>query len=107
MGNGIEPYDSSNDRPQVRRIGKMVFLRGIVRNNTTWQTHDSFITIPAGFRPANKSVFVMQGSGSCRYTINVLSNGRVVADRYSNTTTMNQTVPTGSWLNMCCSWIIN
>lgn len=107
MGNGIQPYSVPSETPSVRRIGNIVFLKGVVKNTTTWQTHDSFLTIPAGYRPSYKCVFVMQGSSSYRYNITIKEDGKVIADRYTNNTTMNQTVPIGSWLNIYCSWMIN
>ena len=108
MGNGIKAYNNDIiNVPKVRKIGNVVYLKGVVENTTTWQVHETFLKIPEGYRPSYKCVFVMQGSGSCRYNITALSNGKIIADRYTNNTTMNQTVPTGSWLNMYCSWIIN
>ena len=59
----------------MRRIGAIVHLRGIVKNNTSWQEHNSVITIPAGFRPAYEENFIMQGSGSNRYLLTVPSSG--------------------------------
>lgn len=89
---------------QVRRIGAIVHLRGIVKNNTSWQEHNSVITIPAGFRPAYEENFIMQGSGSNRYLLTVPSSGACSVTRYSNNTTTSNTVPTASWLCLFATW---
>lgn len=106
LGYGISRYSTSQAPVQVRRIGQTVYLRGAVTNTTSWATHDSIITIPEGFRPDFLNVFVCQGSSSNRFLLEVNSNGVCAATRYSNNTTMNNTVSTGSWLNFFCSWLI-
>lgn len=106
MGNGIGAYSGTYNRPQVRKMGKLVHSRGIVTNSTTWQTHNNFITIPAGFRPSLNEYFVMQGSGSNRFLVTIASAGTCTAQKYSNNATANNTVPTGSWLNFSCSWLV-
>ena len=85
---------------------KTVHLRGAVTNSTTWQTHDNIITIPAGFRPSVTEAFLMQGSGSNRYLLMIQSGGNCNAQRYTNNTTMSNTVPTGSWLCMYATWMV-
>lgn len=107
MGNGISPHSGTYNRPQVRRIEKIVHLRGCVTNSTTWTEHSNIITIPDGYRPSVSENFVQQGSGSNKYLLNVTSGGACNAQRYSNNTTMSNTVPTGSWLNMYATWFID
>lgn len=99
LGYGIVQYGEA-PAAQVRRIGKIVHLRGCVKNNTAWTEHNSIITIPAGYRPTYQETFVMQGSGSNRFTLIVNQNGVCYAQRYSNNTTMSNTVPIGAWLNL-------
>lgn len=106
MGNGISPHTGAYNRPQVRKIEKIVHLRGAVTNSTAWQIHNNIITIPAGFRPSGNENILQQGSGSNRYLLVVQTNGVCNAQRYTNNTTMNNTVPTGSWLCMHGSWFV-
>lgn len=105
-GNGISTYPGGV-AVQVKRFGKVVQLRGHATNSTTWTDHQSFLTIPSGFRPPSTVVTVQQGSGSNRYTLVIYSDGKVNADRYSNNTTMSNTVPLNSWLCVNAIWIIN
>lgn len=106
LGNGISQYGSGHPAAQVRKIGNIVFLRGIVTNSTTWTTHDSIITIPSGFRPAYSVDIVQQGSGSNRFNLIVSVSGPCKAERYSNNTTISNTVPLNSWLNLYGSWLV-
>lgn len=106
LGYGIAQYGAA-PAAQVRRIGKIVHLRGCVKNTTTWTEHNSIITIPDGYRPSYQETFVMQGSGSNRFTLIVNQNGVCYAQRYSNNTTMSNTVGVGSWLNLYATWFMN
>lgn len=104
-GNGISNYeDNTWNQVQVRKVNGIVFLRGVMQNSTTWQTHDSIFTFPKEYAPEKESRFVMQGSGSNRWLLVVRTSGICKAERYSNNTTMNNTVPLKSWLNVYASW---
>ena len=103
-GNGISTH-STNAMGAVRRCGKVVELNATVTNSTTWTTHSSIITIPTGFRPSRPVLLVCQGSGSNRFLLIVNASGTCQAERYSNTATMSNTVPTGSWLCLHGTWI--
>lgn len=105
-GHGISTY-SGYSAVQVRRFGKVVQMRGFLTNSTSWTSHDSFLTIPSGYRPPNQITCLQQGSGSNRFTINIYASGTVKAERYSNNTTMSNSVPTGSWLCIQATWIID
>lgn len=107
MGYGISAFSSDSDAPRVRKIGNIVCLNGCVKNSTTWTSHDTIITIPAGYRPTVSSVvYVEQGSGSNRYCIRIQSSGAVLAERYSNNTNTSNTVPIGAWLNLFACWMV-
>lgn len=104
-GNGMSSYaDNTWNQVQVRKVNGIVFLRGIMQNNTTWQTHDSIFTFPKEYAPEKESRFVMQGSGSNRWLLVVRTNGVCRAERYSNNATMSNTVPLKQWLNVYASW---
>lgn len=104
-GNGISNYENNTwNQVQVRKVNGIVFLRGVMQNSTTWQTHDSIFTFPKEYAPEKESRFVMQGSGSNRWLLVVRTSGICKAERYSNNTTTNNTVPLKSWLNVYASW---
>lgn len=104
-GNGISNFaGNSANQVRVRKVNGVVFISGCVTNSTTWQNHDSFLTFPKEYAPERECRFVMQGSGSNRYLLYIGTNGVCRAERYSNNTTMNNTVPLKSWLNVFASW---
>ncbi|WP_416326144.1 pyocin knob domain-containing protein [[Eubacterium] hominis] len=103
-GNGIVTY--GNDPVQVRKVGNWVEMSGVVKNNTTWTEHNSFLSVPVGFRPSKNIYTVCQGSISNRYLLTVYPSGEVHAERYSNNTSMNNSVPIGSWLTVHAVWLI-
>lgn len=105
MGNGIEPYHTYS-APQVRRIGNIVYLRGVVKNSTAWTSHASIITIPAGYSPEFGINVVCHGSQTNKFLLRVFSAGLCSAERYFNGATENQ-VPVGVWLNLFATWIID
>jgi len=105
-GSGISTYNGYAD-VRVKRFGKVVQMRGHVTNSTSWTTLKTIFTVPEGFRPSSQVSIVQQGSGSNRWVLLVRLDGTCTADRYSNNTTMSNTVPTGSWLCVQATWIID
>lgn len=100
---------SSTSNPRVRRIGRIVSLQGILKNNSqiTASNNETYMfTIPTGFRPSRTLNLVQQGSGTMRWLMCVNTDGRVSIARYSNTTA-NQNVPAGSWLNCFATWMLD
>ena len=104
-------YSTDQAPLQVRKIGKIVHLRGTVKNiNAFTPTNDSshaIGTIPSGYRPAYDESFITQGSGSNRWMMTIKANGYIYISRYTNNTTINQQVPAGSWLNCFATWLID
>lgn len=105
-GNGISTY-SGYPQGAVRRCGKFVELNAVVTNSTEWTEHNSILTIPTGFRPSHYKHFVCQGSGSNRFLLTVQGDGKCLASRYSNNTTMSNKVTKGAWLCLHGTWITN
>ena len=102
-------YSADYPTLQVRKVGKVVYMRGILRNNTTLKGGDMNIdvaTIPEGYIPSYRMSAVMQGSGSNRFAYMVYATGELRMDRYSNNTTVNSVSP-NSWLHFCGSWLLD
>lgn len=104
MGNGIV---TDTQAPQVRRVGKLVYLRGVVRNNTSWSTHDSFLTIPNNFRPAYTHRCIQTSYGSFRYRLEVLADGQCKALAITNNTEGNVTIEKGKWFQVDTCWYVD
>lgn len=104
MGNGIV---TDTQAPQVRRVGKLVYLRGVVRNNTSWSTHDSFLTIPNNFRPAYTHRCIQTSYGSFRYRLEVLADGQCKALAITNNIEGNATIEKGKWFQVDTCWYVD
>ena len=109
FGGGISVYPSS--MLYVRRVGKMVYLKGAVINSssitTTETSKKTLFTIASQFRPSYPHQSIQQGSGSNRWIMDVNKDGTVTLDRYSNNTATRNTVPTGAWLVCTTSWMVD
>lgn len=104
-------YNNDIPQPQVRKIGKQVYLRGEATPVTavTPETDSDTViaTIPSGYRPAQRKQFIMQGSGSYRWMMSIHTDGRIAISRYSNTTTANMNIAAGAWLCCHAQWLID
>lgn len=110
-------YDTTNPPIQIRKIGKVVHMRGIVKAvNAVTPTSDAstwVCWIPIAYAPPSKEVFICQGSGSCRFqlTVNHTSSSAGWADvfvsRYTNSTTTQGTIAAGNQLWCNATWFID
>lgn len=98
----------STDKLQVRKIGKIVHMRGIIKNTAQIAASDTAVAayLPSGFAPSAQVPAVMQGSGSNRFRLSVYSNGQICVGRYSNNTSINS-IPANSWINISLTWFID
>lgn len=104
-------YSNNVPQPQVRKIGKQVYLRGEAKPSTSVTPEndtDTYIaTIPSGYRPSQRQQFVMQGSSSYRWLMSVHPDGKISISRYSNSTTANMPISAGAWLCCHAQWLID
>lgn len=104
-------YNNDIPQPQVRKIGKQVYLRGEAKPVTAVTPEsdsDTVIaTIPSGYRPSERQQFVMQGSGSYRWMMSIHTDGRIAISRYSNSTTANMNIAAGAWLCCHAQWLVD
>lgn len=104
-------YNNDIPQPQVRKIGKQVYLRGeakpVVAVTPESDSDTVIATIPSGYRPAQRKQFIMQGSGSYRWLMSIHTDGRIAVSRYSNTTTANMNIAAGAWLCCHAQWLID
>ena len=104
-------YNNDIPQPQVRKIGKQVYLRGEAKPVTSvTPENDSgtyIATIPEGYRPSERQQFIMQGSGSYRWMMSIHTDGKIAISRYSNSTTVNMQIAAGAWLCCHAQWLID
>ena len=97
--------DLPNNGAQVRRIGNIVYLRGVAAPTQTLPTSSAqtMSTLPEGFRPDKNVYAIMQGSGSRRWQLIVAPTGGVGCGRYG--TDSFEDIDTGVWLPFNVSYV--
>ena len=96
------PYNGA----QVRRIGNIVYLRGVAAPTDVIQGSTSIVTmgnLPSGFRPDANIQFICQGSAANRYMLAVYANGNFGPARYGTSEVSD--IPTSAWLPFNISYV--
>ena len=106
---------SATQTPAIRRIGKVVEVRGAARcttaNHIIGTTRRAFAKVPAGygFEPGDAGGYamelptIMQASGTAHWHLAVFSDGTLNACRYGPGTTHNNNL----WLPFQMSWLVD
>jgi hypothetical protein len=106
---GFSHYSDSNDyRVRYRRIGKIVELRGSVRNTNKLTANTDYVmaTITdTTCRPDGWVTYVQQGSGMNKLLITIRSDGQIVVNRYG--TTAYSDIPSGTWINVHTTFLVD
>ena len=108
MNSGYDYY-STTSKLYVRRIGKMVEIKGIWKP-TSQQTATldpvTFATIPSQYRPSTEiRAAICQGHGIKKWMLRVNSSGNLQWSRYGNTTSIN--LPSGAWMVTHITYMVN
>lgn len=110
LSSGFTHYDS-NAHCRYRRVGKVVELRGAIKNSsailgTTVDSSSTIATISdTTCRPSSALQFVQQGSGMNRFLLQVSNNGGLTIGRYGTTSPIQ--MGAGSWINLYATWIVD
>ena len=110
---GWEDYQTGST-PVVRRQGRVVYMRGIVKPTATTTLGTTSVkigTIPTGYRPSELVYQLCQGSGTSIYFLQINSSGEVFIGRLRDVANSNGTYTDGttsaySWFPFSVSWII-
>lgn len=90
------PYTAGNVL-RVRREGKMVSLSGTWAVKTAGYIEPSnsriFAQVPAGFRPKDRVIVPMVGSGTTTYAMTIGTDGKISASRCTGTQIANYWMP--------------
>ncbi|MEM1331484.1 MAG: hypothetical protein AAGG07_13085 [Planctomycetota bacterium] len=77
LNSGLAPYGVGYLAPTATRQGNTVVLNGMIRDTTvTYSPGDALCTLPAGFRPPARLIF-LQASSAGVYRVDVLPTGVV------------------------------
>lgn len=93
---------------QVRRIGKMVELRGYWKptsQKTSSSTPVQFATLPdSSFHPSQYQIGVMQGTGISKWALRVATDGKLYWERYGTVNYID--MPNGAWCCTHLTWMV-
>ena len=96
----FDPYSGgSNQLPRYRRVGQALFYHHLLKpkaasvSGITTTAGVAVCTLPTGYRPAQDTVLVTQGSGYDRATLTIQASGLVVISRYSGSPTVSTWLP--------------
>lgn len=112
---GFVTYSSTgSDALRCRRVGKVVEVVGILAPTSVITGSSNTVTmftLPEGFRPNGRRVYVQQGSAYYTWTLNIESSGECTFSRYSDGTGYLNTVAkagtsSGSWLPIALTYIV-
>lgn len=105
---GFSAYSAGYAPLRVRRIGKVVYLEGAIKNASeiTYTKPFTIATLPEGFCPEYAHVCVMQGSGAHRFALHIEATGNIQIDRYTDTETIREPITAGAWLQCYTSWVV-
>lgn len=102
----VAPY-GEDTWPEVRKIGKIVRMRGIVTPLDNFANSTRLIVtsvLPEEYRPSKNTVSVQQGSMSYKFVLIISSDGRIIIEKYSNDTNSEHAIPVNSWLSCDSQW---
>ena len=106
---GFSHYSNSNNyKVRYRRVGKVVELRGSVKNTNQLTANTDYVmaTITdTTCRPDGWINYVQQGSGINRLLITINNNGEILVNRYG--TTSYSAIPSGSWINVHTTFLVD
>lgn len=100
--------DNAINRPQIKNVGNIVMVRGVVSPVTAYTATTNQVEIasgiPADLRPDISYTFVCQGSGNNKWTLGITPSGTVTVARYG--TTENIEIPTSAWLTFAITYLV-
>ena len=106
---GYTNYDTENNVLKIRRVNKMVEIRGIFK--PTAQKPASldpvqFATVPEGYRPTYQfRSAIQQGSALSRWMLKVETDGKLCWSRYGKTSSI--AVPSGAWMCVHITYMVD
>lgn len=97
LAEGIIPY-SDYQRPRYRRIGKVVYISGVLRGVTG--KDQTVATLPDGYRPSMKVMFAVPSVGQIITKMSVDTNGAVTLNRSTI-----EPITAENWHSIACSFV--
>lgn len=75
---GWSNYASGYQPVQYKKVGDLVFLRGLATSGSNaWGTYRSIFTLPVGYRPAYRLIFAQVANANVLVRLDIVADGRV------------------------------
>lgn len=95
LSSGVIAYNDAQ-KPQYRKVGNEVSIRGVIKNMAAPTTATVFANIPEGFRPSHKIIESGAMIGSNFWRFDIETNGEI---RFGSTT-MEETPVAATWYSL-------
>ena len=99
LSGDVIPFNEEQ-KPRYRRIGKEVFITGVVKNIGVFNT--VIATLPVNYRPSKKIIIAVPSTATKFSRISVQTNG-VMTYEQSN----DDIVGTGNWHSIACNYNVD
>lgn len=99
LSGDVIPFNEEQ-KPRYRRIGKEVFITGVVKNIGAFNT--VIATLPVNYRPSKKIIIAVPSTSTKFSRISVQTNG-VMTYEQSN----DDIVGTGNWHSIACNYNVD
>jgi hypothetical protein len=91
---------NEEQKPRYRRIGKEVFITGVVKNISEFNT--VIATIPVNYRPSKKIIIAVPSTATKFSRISIQTTGVITYEQSSD-----NIVGTGNWHSIACSYNVD
>lgn len=88
---------NDEQKPRYRRIGKEVFISGVVKNISANET--IIATLPVNYRPCKKVIVAVPSTGTKFSRISITTGGVMTFEQSSD-----NTIAAGNWVSVACSY---
>lgn len=91
---------NEEQKPRYRRIGKVVYITGVVKNISAFNA--VIATLPANYRPSKKIIIAIPSTATKFSRISILTTGVITYEQSSD-----DIVGTGNWHSIACSFVVD
>lgn len=91
---------NDEQKPRYRRIGKEVFISGVIKNVSANET--LVATLPVNYRPSKKIIVAVPSTGTKFSRISVHTNGNIYYEQSND-----NTVAASNWHSLACNFEVD
>ncbi len=99
LDNGVVAFNDEQ-KPRYRRVGKEVFITGVVKNISANETN--IATLPANYRPSKKIIIAVPSTGARFSRVSVLTTGAINYEQISDGAPI-----ASQWHSIACSFNVD